>query len=295
MNQKNQKFGILFLGVVILTWGANVGIIKSAYKDFHPLLFAAIRFTLSGVLLLAATFWREGGLALQREDLGKVVLVGGLGVGLYQILWSLGLNLTSASNSALILSTAPLLGALYVDLKKEEPVGRREYGGMLLALAGVVLVILRPTVRLEFSLDTLIGDLLTLMASFCWAIIFSVGSKPLLKTYSPLRLMGYCMVIGAVVLWGGALMTAPKFIWEDVGGKAWCALGYAVVFSGILGHVFWYEGINRVGVTKTLISSYFIPLWAVLFNTLLMGEKIFLQQVFGGVLILLGVHYALRK
>ena len=124
-------------------------------------------------------------------------MVGALGLGLYQVFWSLGLNLTSPSNSALILSTQPLLGALYIDLVKKEPVGRQQYWGMLLALVGVVLVILKPTAKLHFSLETLPGDLLTLMAGFCAAIFFSVWSKPLLKIYSPLRLMSYCMIIGS--------------------------------------------------------------------------------------------------
>ena len=48
------------------------------------------------------------------------------------------------------------------------------------------------------------------------------------------------------------------------------------------------------GPTKTLIYHYFIPIWAAIFNRFLMGEEIFSQQIIGGVLILCGVHYALR-
>ncbi len=129
-----------------------------------------------------------------------VAAVGGMGLGLYQILWSLGLNLTSASNSALILSAQPLLGTLYMDLIKKESVGRRKYLGMLLALGGVMLVIFKPTVQFHFSLDTLRGDLLTLLAGICAAIFFSAWSKPLLNVYSPMRLMGFCMIIGSLAL-----------------------------------------------------------------------------------------------
>jgi hypothetical protein len=57
-------------------------------------------------------------------------------------------------------------------------------------------------------------------------------------------------------------------------------------FSGVLGYICWYEGIGRMGVTKSLVYLYFIPICPVLFNTFLMGEKIFLQQIIGGALIL---------
>ncbi len=293
--EHNPRVGHFLLLIVVLTWGANFGIVKSAYVYIPPLLFGAIRFTITGILLLAVTFWREKGIWIHKEDLGKIVLIGGLGLGLYQILWSLGLNLTSPSNSALILSTQPLLGLLYIDFFRKEPVRRHEYMGMLLALAGVALVMLRPTARLHFSMETLPGDLLTLIAGLCAAIFFSVWSKPLLRTYSPLRLMSHCMVIGSSVLWIASLFSSQPVVWSRVWTSTWWSMGYAVLFSGMVGHVFWYEGLGRVGVTKSMVYLYFIPIWAVLFNTVMMGEKIFLQQILGGVLILLGVHRTLRS
>ena len=292
--ERNYRIGQLFLGVVVLVWGANFGIVKSAYQDLPPIPFAALRFTLSGIPVLIFTFWREKGLRIRKEDLGRVAAVGALGLGLYQILWSVGLNLTSATNSALILSTQPLIGALYVDLIEKEPVGKRKYLNMLLAFGGVTLVILRPGAGFGLSFSTFSGDLLTLMAGFCATVFFSAWSKPLLKIYSPLRLMGYCMIISSIVLWAAALFLAQPITLSQVGAKAWWSLGYAVVFSGIVGHVLWYDAIGRIGVTKTMVYVYFIPVWAVVFNFLLMGERIYPQQILGGVLILLGVHRVLR-
>ena len=295
MQTGSHRIGHFLLGIVVLTWGANFGIVKSAFDTFPPLLFGALRFTVMGILLLVATFWLEQEIRLQKEDWGKVIMVGALGLGLYQVFWSLGLNLTSPSNSALILSIQPLLGVLYVDLIKKEHVGRQQYWGMLLALLGVVFVILKPTAKLHFSIEPLPGDLLTLMAGFCSAIFFSVWSKSLLKTYSPLRLMSYCMLIGSLVLWIASPFSAQPVIWDQVWEKTWWSMGYAVVFSGMLGHVFWYEGLGRIGVTKSMVYLYFIPIWAVVFNFLMMGETIFLQQIVGGVLILLGVHQTLKN
>ena len=294
MQERNPKIGHLFLVIVVLTWGANFGIVKSAFNYLHPLLFAALRFSVMGILLLVITFWREKGIRVRKEDLGRVIVVGALGLGLYQVFWSLGLNLTSPSNSALILSIQPLLGVLYIDLVKREPVGRQQYLGMLVALVGVVLVILKPTAKLHFSLETLPGDLLTLMAGFCAAIFFSVWSKSLLEIYSPLRLMSYCMIIGSIVLWIASLFSTQPIPWSQAWEKTWWSMGYAVVFSGMLGHVFWYEGLGRIGVTKSMVDLYLIPIWAVLFNHFMMDETIFLQQILGGILILLGVHHTLR-
>jgi drug/metabolite transporter (DMT)-like permease len=294
MQNGKHQVGHFFLGIVVLTWGINFGLVKSAYRDIPPVLFAAIRFTVSGIVIFLLTFWRERSISIRKEDLGMVAAVGGMGLGLYQILWSLGLNLTSASNSALILSAQPLLGTLYMDLIKKESVGKRQYLGMLLALGGVILVILKPSVRLHFSLDTLLGDLLTLVAGLCAAVFFSAWSKPLLKIYSPLRLVGYCMIIGSLALWVAALVLPQSVAWGQIGVGAWGSLGYAILISGVVGHTFWYAGIDRIGVTRALVYLYFIPICAVLFNYSLMGEKIYIQQLLGGALILWGVHCSLR-
>jgi len=294
MDKSDSRISHLFLVAVVLLWGANVGIVKSAYQDIHPILFAAVRFTLSGILLLLLVLWKERDLRIQRKDWTLMTLVGGLGVGVYQVLWSLGLERTSATNNALIFAMSPLLGAIYADWTKKESVQRRRYWGMLLAFGGVILVILKPTVRLHLSLETIWGDFLSLTSAICAALFFSVWPKPLLKIYSPIRVMGYCMTIGSIVLWISIFVGSRFISFGHVGVKALWPLIYAAVLAGMVGHTFWYEGIGRMGASKTLIYLYFIPLWAALFNHFYLGEKIFIQQVLGGCLILLGVHYALR-
>jgi drug/metabolite transporter (DMT)-like permease len=292
---QTKKNGHLLLGIAILAWGPNFGITKSAFHDLPPIPFAALRFTAAGILLLLITYGKEKSLRIRSEDLGRVVAVGVAGLSFYQILWSLGLSMTSATNSALILATQPLLGFLYLDVVEKEPMRRGRYLNMLLALAGVVLVILKPSARLHLSAVTLVGDGLTLLAGVCSTIFFSIWSKPLLKNYSSFRLMSYYMISGAMSLWIAGSWSLQDIVWTEVSLNSWGALGYAIFFSGILAHVFWYQGIGREGVSKSLVYLYFMPVCAALFNYFFMGEKIFYQQILGGLLILLGVHRALRN
>jgi drug/metabolite transporter (DMT)-like permease len=294
MDKNDTRISHLFLVAVVLLWGANVGIVKAAFQYINPVLFSAIRFMVSGILMLLLVLWKERDVRIQKQDWSLILVVGGLGIGMYQVLWSIGLQWTSATNSALIFTIQPLLGAVYVDLTKKESVDRQRYLGMLLAFGGVALVILKPTASLHFSTETFLGDFLNLIAAVCAAIFFSIWPKPLLKKYSPMRLMGNCMMIGSVVLWIAVPFCGKLMALGQIGAKAWWPLVYAILFAGMLGHTLWYEGIGRIGPTKTLIYHYFIPIWATLFNYFWLGERIFPQQILGGGLILLGVHYALR-
>ena len=56
MQKGDPRMGHFFLVIVILTWGANFGIVKSAFDAMPPLLFGAIRFTAMGILLLGRAF-----------------------------------------------------------------------------------------------------------------------------------------------------------------------------------------------------------------------------------------------
>lgn len=294
MNAGTDRAAHLFLGAVVLAWGANFGIVKTALEDLHPLVFSALRFTACSALLLGVTLWREGDVRIARRHWPRVAAVGALGVGGYQMLWSLGLHWTYATNSALLFATQPIFGALYMALFKGEALAWREAAGMALALGGAVLVVLRPDARLQLSLGTLPGDLVTLAGCICFPVFFSAWARPLLAAYSPLRLTGQCMVVGSLVLWVGAGLAGGGTAWGGVPGAAWGGLLYAVVISGALGHVFWYEGLGRIGVTRTLVYQFLVPVWAVIFNHLALGERLFPQQLLGGALILWGVHRVLR-
>ncbi len=293
--EKRERISHLLLGIVVILWGANVGIIKSAYQDFHPVYFAALRFTLSGTLILFVVLLKEGDLRIRRRDWGTVLVMALPGMALYQIFWSLGLDRTTATNSALILALQPIIAAVYVDLTKEESISRKEYWGMLLAFIGVLLIVLKPSVQLRFSLETLYGDVLTLVAAGCFAVFSSSWSKPLLKVYSPLRVTGYSMALSSAPLWIAALVMGSHKPWGQIGLHSWYSFGYAVILSGIMAHVAWYEGIGRIGVAKTMIYVYLIPVAAALFNHFALGENLYIQQLIGGALILWGVRSVLRN
>src|SRR3989304_4054567 len=98
MKERSQRIGHILLAVAVLTWGANFGIVKAAFQDMPPVLFAALRFTISGFLVLFMTFRKEKSILILRQDVPGVIAAGAIGIGLYQVFWSLGLNITSATN-----------------------------------------------------------------------------------------------------------------------------------------------------------------------------------------------------
>src|SRR3972149_11545423 len=131
--------GDVFVLITVVLWAASFTVIKSAYDEFTPLPSAAVRFVIASLgLLVIMLAWRQP-IRIARGDLLRTAVVGVFHVGLYQLFFGLGLKYTTASNSVLIINTAPVFTALLIWLTRDERITWRQVAGMLLAAAGGVL------------------------------------------------------------------------------------------------------------------------------------------------------------
>ena len=133
----------------------------------------------------------EGTLTLPGKAFRRLALLGLVGNTAYQLAFISGLARTTATNSALVLASMPAMVAALGSFSGTERVARRGRQGLLLASLGVVIVIAHQGIR--FSAATLDGDLLSLVAVFCWALS-TLGVRRLPTPLSPLvnRLLFDC-------------------------------------------------------------------------------------------------------
>jgi len=281
--------GDVFVLTTVVLWAASFTIIKSAYDEFTPLGFAAIRFIIASLgLLVIMLAWRQP-IRIARGDLLRTAAVGVFHVGLYQLFFGLGLKYTTASNSVLIINTAPVFTALLVWLTRAEPITWRQVLGMLLAAAGVVLLV-QTAAAGQLSSDHLKGDLLTLLAAWSYAVT-PVLVLPLYRRYGTLVVMTVSMLFGTGVLLVAGLPELLRQSWA-ISATAWGQLAYAALGAGSLGYVFWYEGIRRIGPTRVAAYSYLIAPLGVLLAIQILREPFGLQHVVGGAVTILGVALA---
>lgn len=277
---------VMALATVVL-WGASFTVIKSAYREFTPLGFAGVRFAIAAAALLALLAVMRRPLTIARRDLARVAAVGASHVGLYQIFFSLGLQDTTASNSVLLINTAPAMTMALVWLTRSERVTARQVAGMLLAAAGVATLVAASG---TISSGHLRGDLLTLLAAAAYATT-PVVVLPLYRRYSTLTVMAGAMLVGAAMLLVVGAPELARQCWR-LSSAAWLQLLYAAVGAGALGYVFWYEGIRRIGPTRTAAYSYLIPAVGVLSAVAILREPFGVLHGLGAVVTLAGVALA---
>jgi len=278
----------LRLILVSLMWGVNFSAVKYALSDFYPLSFTIGRFALSSLFLAFVLILRRESLRIERKDIGLMIRLGLLGITLYNILFMYGLNLTSASNSSLLISLSPLFAALIQGIAKKERIVFQSWLGILLSAAGVFLIVQRRPGGVSFTRHDLAGNLFTLGASVFWAL-YTIHAQPLLQKYSAVKVTAYSMATGTMLLLPMSLHELARQSWSEVSPASWAAFGFSSLVSGGIAYSLWYQGVQRYGVTRTIVYHYFVPLVAVLFATLFLGERISAAQITGGISILAGV------
>lgn len=275
---------LIFVSIV---WGVNFSVVKFAITDFHPLSFTVIRFCIAALFLFSVMALRGGNFVIGRRDRPAVAGLGFIGIAVYNILFMMGLKYTTASHSALLISLSPLVAALIQAGTGKERLTLPAVAGLGLATGGVILII-RSHGDLGFSSSLVLGDLLTLCGTVAWAL-YTVLARPLLERYQPIVITAYSMAAGSLLLLPIALPALSRQSWPGISIASWSSLAFAALISAGIAFTLWYDGVKRIGVTRTAVYHYLMPFIAVLFAAVFLGERITLEQIAGGAAILGGV------
>jgi len=181
----------------MVVWAGNFIVVKSAVEVLPPVGFTFLRFALASTTLMILLRWREGSIGLPRRDLVAICGLGALGFGLYQILWTTGLQQVAAGDSALIIASTPVLVAILAVIARSDVLTPAKLIGGVVSFIGVAAVIASgPGLSIGGSL---VGEAITLLAAVCWSIYTAFGA-PFLRRHSPLRTTAWATVAGTVVL-----------------------------------------------------------------------------------------------
>jgi drug/metabolite transporter (DMT)-like permease len=277
--------------VTVAIWAFNFTVTKYAFENgFKPLAYSSVRFTLAGLLFAALTYGRERTFRLERRH--ALLLLGAAFVGIYlnQLSFVYAIDLTSASTTALIFGTLPVVTALFAIAFGVERLSPRLWVAAALSFAGVALVAAGSEGGLSADL---VGNLLGFAAAATWGL-YSVAIVPLMRHYSPYRISAVALLVGAAP----ALLTAvPQLIDQDwhLPTLVWAGFVFAVVGPLVVTNVLWFTAIDRVGPSRATLVANLQPFLAALFAVILLSETMTVVQVLGGVAIALSLVLARRR
>jgi drug/metabolite transporter (DMT)-like permease len=294
---KSELTTYMWLGTVPLIWGFNFICLKILYSDAVGFTVPAVlsaRYIIMVLALGAVMLFGEKDRRIAREDWKYLITFAIVTVGIYQFVFAKAIQLTSAAEASLLISTAPIWVFLLSLLLHIEQFDRGRMFGVLVGFLGVVLVIFGSGGSATVPETHLTGDLIMVAAAILWGS-YAVFSRPLLAKYSPMKIVAYIHIIGSVIIIpiGFKQMLAVPLL--TMGLVPWlCVLQYSLL-AGVYAFIVWYRGVQCVGASQTMLYQYFVPLVAVVAAYLILKEQPTLLQVAGIAITLAGVHLARKQ
>jgi len=247
----------LYLLLAVIIWGSDYPFAKIALREVSPVSFSAMRTVISTFVLLPFFIKREKDWSVSVRHflwLGGLAL---LGTFLNRVFWSIGLSLTTASNSALLMTTSPIFVLIGSSLFLRAEVTFRTGVGIFISFVGVFLVIQGDWKGWAMSSETFQGDLIIIAAAVSWAL-FTVLAKKLLKEYSSLKVTAYVMFIGTI-LFLPFLPNEKGAGWGGISGLAWLSVLYVAILGNCVAYFFGFGGFRTLGLSVPFFTSILCP------------------------------------
>lgn len=288
---------IAYVGLILtpLFWAGNAVVARAMSGQMPPLSMSFYRWLLALLIVLPLglpAVWQQR--QVVREHWLTMAVLATFSVGAFNSLLYFAALTTSATNIALINTTIPVMIALLAWLILAERTRPIQAIGIALAIVGIVMVVARGSWQTLSQLDWHPGDLIMVLAVFCWGL-FSV----LLRRHAvPLTSLAFLTVQIAF----GLMAIAPFYLIDLLifsGGFAvtsgnLLALGYFAVFPGILAYGFWNHAVHEVGPSTSALFMYLVPIFAAVMATLFLNEQLSWFHFAGAALILAGLMLATR-
>ncbi|MCX7893178.1 MAG: DMT family transporter [Burkholderiales bacterium] len=262
MDQSRLLRGIAALSVTIFAWGATFPIAKSALVTLDGFWATAIRYFFLAPVFLAILYLVEGRGALGYDRRFRLAAVfGTLGFAGFNLFSYVGLQHTLPENAAIINTLqAPMTALAHWAWRGVRP-ARFTVAAMVAAIAGVALVVTKGDPAGALAGGSLFGDLLCLAGGACWVgyilgvVKFHEWSS---LRYSALTCVPGTFVIFLVTATATAAGVAHVPAAADVSAVSW-QLAYLVLFTGVVGVLFWNRGVQLLGPLNAILLGNLIP------------------------------------
>jgi drug/metabolite transporter (DMT)-like permease len=281
---------VLYLKLVLMAvlWSGVFPAVNIVLKSMGLFSSVFLRFALAALILLALLRVREGRFPrLSPRETVLVVVLGLVGITVYNCLFAYGLSLVEASRAALIVPTNPAFTALLAALLLREPLGGTRAAGVALSLLGALWVLGRGSLASFAAFEFGMGEAVLVACILIWSAYTLLG-RVAMASISPLALTAYIMALGSLPIGVPAWFEDASL--AQATWQGWTALAYLVVFGTVLPFLWYYEGVKALGAVRAAQFINLVPPIAVVESMLLLDEPMTPGLLAGMALVVAGLY-----
>lgn len=275
---------------VAIFWGSNFVSIKHLLDTISPGNVVLLRLLLASLVFIPIVIYMAGGLPrVDRADVPRLLIIALLGVTINTSAIAFGTQLIPAAVASLIVTGNPVFTAIISRILVGEPLTGRKILGVVIAFTGFLIVLFYGGQEAEFSIQNALGVMITMGGPLAWAF-YTVLSKPLRGRYEPTQFVGMTTIVGALPLVPFAVFNTELItVTRTFEPTQWLALTVSAVLALVVAYLFWYRGLSILEPTQIAVYVYLVPVFGALGAWILLGERITIFVLVGGLTILTGV------
>ncbi len=288
----------LTICLITVAWASSLILAKIAFLEgLTPIIFVALRYTIACPFLIVAVYMsrRRSRLRGDIRSNWRIILLAGLtGPFLSQVLQYIGLSMTTASETILLLNMSPVFAVLMAAPVLKEKITSEKIGGLFLAAIGAGLIVLGST-PLNDAFDPLhlLGNAIVIVSTFLFAVN-GIAGKMAVKSVDAVSLTLYSTLFAVPFIWLSATFTEDITVILQLSMSVWAIILWVGVVNTALAFILYYNAMNHIEASRIQIALNLITVWGVLMAFLVLDEPLFALQLVGGALTIIGVIIAHR-
>lgn len=292
--EKLKQTPYLLLVLATFFWGTNFAFSRMVVEEIPPIQLSVMRWTIVSLVFLPFVVKEvKANKAILKANWKVLILLAITGVGGFNTLLYIAIQYTTSINASLVNSISPLLIVVLSVMFLKERIVPWQFVGIVVSLAGVLVVVTGGSIEAILALQINPGDLIVVTAVVCWSI-YSVLMKrfgvdlPKKATF----LITIYIAILCLIPFAFLERTYQPVELTALSPSLVMTIVYLALFPGFISFICWNEGVMQVGPGKASNYLHLIVLFTTVLAVLFTGESLATTQIIGGILILTGVILA---
>lgn len=230
---------------------------------------------------------------VEKSDLLKMALCAVFGVGINQILFFEGLNLTTPISASIITTVIPVFILIFSHFILKEKITGVKVFGIMLGAAGALMIILSAGVG-DFRLNTLLGNFMLFTSAASWAL-YLVLVKPLMEKYDSLTIMKWIFLFGFIIISPFSFRIIASSSFAQIPFDIWMSVLFVVFITTGFAYYLINYSLKTVSPNLNGIYIYLQPLVAAVFAIILGKDRLTVIDLIAAVLIMAGVYLITKQ
>lgn len=275
----------LFLLIPVIFWGLSYIAIKIVLDELHPVEMISLRFLLASPTLLSV-------LLIKKIKIFPIknmfeLLIGAFLIFIHFWVMAVGMIETTASNTAWILTTAPIFIAILGWFVLKEKFSLWQSIGLLIAAIGVIVLTANGSLENLKWINSR-GDFIVLGSCVTWAL-YTIWIRKIHRMAHPLLMTFWMTTFAGIIFVPYTFLTSDMSRFISLQLDTVISIIFLGVFCLAIAFWLWSEGLAKQNASEVGIYLYIEPLITMLGAWIILSERITIWLVLGAVLITIGV------